>query len=197
MPRIGDSHCKKNCQASRCKGLSKSSNYKNRCCLCTKHESGLCHHHQKIDGARTQVRGTSRSATIGSGVSIKTSTIQGAGKGLFADVAFASNDIITRYDGRYISRNQAYKIPNQTHIAAKGGLFVDGIRNPKQGLGGGSFANDCHSKPNCKYNAEIVDHGDKLYLKVKKGRVIKPKEEIFLNYGLGRDVAMGKSRKTI
>jgi hypothetical protein len=36
--------CKVGCKQSRCKGLNSA---KKRCCLCTRHESGYCHHHRK------------------------------------------------------------------------------------------------------------------------------------------------------
>ena len=192
MPRQGDSHCNNRCRAPRCKGLSKRSIYKERCCLCTRHASGLCHHHQKYDGPETTTRPPSRAATLGNGVEVKRSTITAAGNGLFAIVPFASNDYITEYDGDRINPRDVTHTMTQTHMASHGGVTISGLQQPIQGRGGGSFANDCFGQPNCNYNAIITEAENKLWLRVKSGQVIRPGQEIFVNYGRGQPVAMGE-----
>jgi hypothetical protein len=114
---------------------------------------------------------------------------------------FASNDIITRYQpnprdhgkSALLSRQKARAVSDQRWIVAKDGNYVAGLHPPERGLGGGSMAND-NGGP---YNARVVVHKDRLdhiYLQVKPGHVIRPGQEIFINYGSGRAVAMGDAR---
>lgn len=201
MPRAGDSHCNNRCRAPRCKGLSKKSGFTDRCCLCTRHNSNLCHWHRRYDGPEVTTRKPDRAATVGDGVRVSQSTIPNAGNGLFATVPFASNDIITRYEPNppehgnrpLLSRQEARAIQDQRWIMQKDGNYVAGIHPHRNGLGGGSMAND-NGGP---YNAESFVHPDRLdhiYLKVKAGQVILPGKEIFINYGSGRAVAMGNAQ---
>lgn len=201
MPRTGVRGCNNNCVAPRCKGLSKRSIYRDRCCLCTRHASGLCHWHQRYDGPETTTRKPSRAATVGGGVTVAASTIRGAGNGLYAAIPFASSDIITRYqpfdrdhNGQpLLTRQEARVLRDQRWICQKDGNYISGIQQPVRGLGGGSFCND-NGGP---YNAELFVHQDRMnhiYLRVIPGQVILPGREIFLNYGTGRSVAMGNSR---
>jgi len=206
MSRTGNRHCNNKCVAPRCKGLSKKSVFKSRCCLCTKHASNLCHWHRRYDGPEVETRAPARAATLGNGVEAKPSGIAAAGTGLFATVPFASNDIITRYEpdaqdhrghGSTLSKATAMRLPVQTHIMQKDGIYVSGTRAPVQGKGGGPMAND-NGGP---YNAESFVHNDRLdhiYLKVLAGKVIKPGQEVFIKYGTAgaRDVAMGSRRMT-
>jgi hypothetical protein len=189
-PRASSAHCKNRCRAPRCKGLSKKSGFKSRCCLCTHHGTGLCWHHQKLDGPQITARKPERAAVLGAGVEVRPSTVSGAGGGLFAKVPFASNDVITEYDGDHIDKQQAHALAVQTHVKAMGGNYVDGLKKPVDGRGGGSFANE--SGPG---NAEFMFEGTKIYLKVKAGKVIKPGHEVFVSYGrkgsTSRAVAMG------
>ena len=205
MSRRGQTHCNNRCRAPRCKGLSKRSGFKSRCCLCTKHASGLCRWHQS-DGPRTTTRKEDHAATVGNGVEVRQSQISQAGNGLFATWSFASNDIITEYAGTQMSREEARTSNNQTHIMSAGAggatpLIVSGLQQPVEGRGGGSFANDPDGT-RFTVNAESIrgdtEHGfgQKIFLKVKPGMVIRQGEEIFLNYGGGefggRSVAMGQ-----
>ena len=81
----------------------------------------------------------------------------------------------------------------QTHIICVrssglgGSVYVDGIRTPRAGVGGGSFANHRNSP-----NAEAVEADGRVYLLAL--RRIDDGEEIFLDYGSGRDVAFGLAR---
>ncbi len=202
--RASASHCNNNCKAPRCKGLSKRSGFTQRCCLCTKHASGLCFHHQRSDGPEIQPRRPDRATVVGGGVRTAPSTLgAAAGRGLFANQNFASSDIITRYepdrtDHRnqdLLSRAEARSLGIHTHIAHKDGNYVSGLRAPVQSVGGGSFANDPGS--HSRYNAELFVHPTRLnhiYLRALAGKTIRKGDEIFINYGQGRSVAMGNQR---
>lgn len=201
MPRAGSAHCRNRCRAPRCRALSKASGYASRCCRCTRDATELCHLHRARDGPRTAPRGPERAATVGAGVRVGPSGLPGAGSGLFATVPFASRDVITRYEpnppehrGRpLLSRAEARAIDDQRWVMHKDGNYVAGLHPHRPGLGGGSMAND-NGGP---YNAEAyVPPGrlDRVYLRVKAGKVIRPGEEIFLSYGTGRAVAMGARR---
>lgn len=201
MPRTGTTGCRNRCRAPRCKGLSKRSSYADRCCLCTRDASQLCHWHRRYDGPETSTRKPDRAATVGNGVRVADSTIPNSGKGLFAVVPFASNDIITRYQPNpadhhgsdLLSRREASAIHDQRWICQKDGNYVAGLRSQVAGQGGGSFANDKPGHYNCEYfvHPSVLNH---IYLKVLSGKVIKPGEEMFANYGGGRAVAMGDAR---
>ena len=62
-------------------------------------------------------------STIGNGVIVKTSNIQNAGLGLFADRDFEKNEPITFYDGKIIDQGEALELKKEgraTHI----GLYL-------------------------------------------------------------------------
>ena len=137
-------------------------------------------------------------ATIGDGVYTAPSrTIPGAPRGLFADQYFYSKEYITKYEpdpnvhgqNTNLTFEQAVALPGpQTHMGAHQGVFVSGLRDPVQGLGGGQFANDPSTRERKgTFNAEIVRgddaFGNELYLRVKEGKKIAPGEEIFVTYG--------------
>jgi hypothetical protein len=147
-------------------------------------------------------------ATIGDGVGIKPSGVPGAGFGLFATRIFESKGLITMYDGKRLldGKAEACALEVQTHVGSKDGIYFDGYALAKTatdsdtkcvvGRGGGAFAN--HSE---KPNAEVMlkdgpGYNNVIFLRVKQGKTILPGDEIFTNYGTGRDVAMGMARFT-
>ena len=67
-------------------------------------------------------------ATIGAGLELKASTIDGAGAGLFATQRFGSGAKITMYDGRGLPEGfrEACALDVQTHVGTKDGIYVDG-----------------------------------------------------------------------
>lgn len=97
---------------------------------------------------RKETRGRSKQsgAVIGSGVSVRPSTLPGAGRGLFADQLFLPGDVVTAYAGRVISDAEARGLPARrtTHAMTllSHFLVVDGLREPQEGAGGGRFLND-------------------------------------------------------
>lgn len=137
-----------------------------------------------------------RATVVGGGVYVKESTIPNAGNGLFAAVPFASGAIVTAYDGeRLHDYEHAASQEVQTHIVQMGGIYIDGLREPIAGRGGGSFANDNgRSRANVDKWLSPPEDGNRIYLRVKPGKTICCGEEIFLSYGLGHDVAMDEAR---
>ena len=127
-------------------------------------------------------------------VLVRQSGLPKAGNGLYCGgVAFERGELITEYDGETLSLAAAKASPVQTHFARLAyGLVISGLRVPVSGRGGGSFANDCRSKPG--YNAESCARLGKLYLRAL--RRIEPGEEIFWRYGnqVAFEVAMGTRR---
>ena len=143
-------------------------------------------------------------ATIGNGVVVKESRIADAGRGLFsAGRRFAKGDDITEYSGKRLTskgprlgsasyacdpdKYVAAGVDVQTHVACHDRIYIDGIREPEEGSGGGSFANHSESP-----NAQLAAYDDRLVLRAKQD--IKDDDEIFIDYGLGKDVALGESR---
>lgn len=209
MSRYSFTHCKVRCRTQRCEALSKSSKYKKRCCLCLSNKMvdgkmyvpTTCRYHADNEGIpMIQIRGVGDCATVGYGVEVRQSNLPHAGNGLFAAPGwvFTSNDIITEYEGKSISRPalralKAIRDPTLlTHIAciAGGHHCSDGIKLPVADQGGGSFANDPYGS-RYKVNATIVEIGNVLYVKVKQGKLIKSNEEIFVNYGATTRRMMG------
>lgn len=209
MSRASEGHCNRGCKAPRCLGLSKKTEYNRRCCLCTKHESNVCHHHRKLDEKRNilmvptiKARTFADAAVVGSGVEVKESTIAGGGNGLFATIPFAKGDVITEYAGKELSRAEARRAKVQTHIlhVRDSGAYIDGIRQKgrAKGKGGASFANharqtDTNSKIDVAGGGPFMN---RAFLRATK--VVKPGEEIFHFYGpeTGKSwrVAMGLER---
>ena len=127
--------------------------------------------------------------TIGKTVYVCESRIPNAGLGLFATQFFAKNAVITSYDGESITYAEARKRSVQTHMASREGVIIDGLKVPREKVGGGSFAN---GSPLVKHaNATIVAQLGKLMLRASRN--IVRDEEIIVHYGRrGFKVACGE-----
>lgn len=135
-------------------------------------------------------------ATIGHGLRVGPSTIEGAGCGLFATKRFKKNKLITGMEGRTIDKRQA------DALRAKGqhqwiralllqDLYVNGLRCRKwgvKGVAGASFANDSRNAATNNSTFHSVDKVGKVewvtpIIALKATRDIKRREEIFVSYG--------------
>ena len=147
-------------------------------------------------------------ATIGDGVEVQASLIPGAGRGLFAQRSFRKGQLITLYDGQKLSDGfAAARCFPQTHInhcsrtyhGRDGGqhgndIYIDGIRDPEAGCGGGSFANHKQYKRDC--NADFTIVLNDVYLTATCN--ISAAEEIYVYCGNGDvDIMMGKKRMVV
>ena len=117
-------------------------------------------------------------ATINNGVLILPSLIPDAGMGLFAQRTFRKGEYITLYDGEVVTRDEANR-RRHTHMAAREGIIVDGLKTQIEGRGGGSFANGTRLEK--ESNASIVCQLANLIIKAK--RDIESGEEIIVCYG--------------
>lgn len=127
--------------------------------------------------------------TIGDTVYVSDSRIPNAGLGLFAMKPFAKNAVITSYDGESITYKEARNRPVQTHMASREGIFIDGLKIPREKAGGGSFANGSVLRKHA--NATIVAQLGNLM--VRADRNIAHDEEIIIHYGRrGFEVACGQ-----
>lgn len=129
-------------------------------------------------------------AVIGTGLQVQPSFI--AGLGLFATRPFYRREFITTYAGSRISRQTAVDRRQQkgqqavTHVISCGyatGECIDGLRVPRKGAGGGSFANDGgHS--GFVNNARFVWRNDgEVWLQATED--IAAGKEILASYGRG------------
>ena len=126
-------------------------------------------------------------ATIGNGVHVAESRIEGAGNGLFVSKFFKRGDFITLYDGETVTRKEAWQRPCLTHMAGREGVIVDGLKEPIVGKGGGSFANGTRLSRDA--NAQIVAQLGNLVIRAKED--IQANSEILVHYGRrGYDLAM-------
>jgi hypothetical protein len=78
---------------------------------------------------------------------------------LFVDRPFERNELITEYTGVLIGRETAEKLRAQglhTHVRCLNmqHAYLDGLRQPVKGKGGGSFANDARDSE--RNNAAFV-----------------------------------------
>lgn len=117
-------------------------------------------------------------STLGNGVYVKQSQIPDAGNGLYAQRIFYRGDFITLYDGDVLSRREAWDSKILTHMCTREGVYVDGIRTPIFGRGGGSFANSAAFKKDA--NACIVANLGNIMLRCLK--TIHPNDEILVFY---------------
>ncbi len=116
-------------------------------------------------------------AFVGGGVSVGDGKL---GYGLWATRDFDKNDLITQYEGVEITQKEIdlRKDEDKTHIASHRGQGggIDGFKTPKQGRGGGSFANHSGTP-----NAELFRTEVGIFL---KALVAIPKEHwIMISYG--------------
>lgn len=147
-------------------------------------------------------------AVVGDGVTIRDSLVPGAGLGLFATRDFEKGELITKYEGPVITREDALRhrqenVANASHFLSMPGdrfSVVMGVRDAlllKQfSLGGGSMANTIGDS--ARINAEFVcvpgaeGLGGCAYLKVKRnGERIVAGDEIFVDYTKGGREMMG------
>jgi hypothetical protein len=58
---------------------------------------------------------------------------------------------VTQYHGRLLTAAEVAGLASTSHVCATAGLrqYIDGLRQPVPGLGGGSFANH-HDQPNAR-----------------------------------------------
>lgn len=133
------------------------------------------------------------------GVRVSKSHIDKAGNGLFAASVFEEGDIITEYDGEFVSDQRAKQLSVQTHLAAVNRhLKIAGLRRVVAGRGGGAFANDCRTDSRWTYNAERYAPAGTNRLYLRALHRIDKGEEIFWSYGSDRAfaIAMGWERHT-
>jgi hypothetical protein len=124
-------------------------------------------------------------ATIGNGISIRPSTIPGAGSGLFAERDFQAREIITKYEGEIIPVPRI--LPAREHTTHWAGFMrgwvIKGIKTPVSGVGGGSFMNHISRGANAEFvrndNPDRRNYG--MYVVAR--RHIKKGEEILIRYG--------------
>jgi hypothetical protein len=132
--------------------------------------------------------------TIGDGIFVAPSKIPGAGNGLFAAVRFERGDVITIYDGARLTGAEARE-PGRvaTHLASIcTHEAIDGLRQPVDGCGGGSFINDPRYRRRGMYNAELVrtdipktGRGRRIPkgIHIQANMPIAPGDEIYASYG--------------
>jgi hypothetical protein len=114
-------------------------------------------------------------SSLGHGVVVQRSTLRGAGLGLFAARDFASNAVITEYDGIIVGWKDALHSRNSgkhSHIRSLSSQHsaIDGARFPVRNIGGGSFINHQPKSSsnatfivNDKYNRGLIRSSKGLY----------------------------------
>lgn len=132
-------------------------------------------------------------STLFDGVYTQRSTLgRSAGLGLFSDRHFQKNDIITEFVGWVIDRKEALRLRSEgkaTHICdlVKPSLYLDGEKEPKPYIGGGSFANDGSTflggpGNNSKFWKWYDEREGRSRVFLKATQEICPGEEIFVGY---------------
>jgi SET domain-containing protein len=131
-------------------------------------------------------RTTGDVCTIDHGLEVKTSTIAGAGMGLFSTEEFKRNSYITFYDGEAITRSQALERRRRgkdTHIRSVGlmGDCIDGYTGAtiRAGCGGASIANDGQLPD--RNNCRLENKNGIAWLRAN--RDISSGEELLCSYG--------------
>jgi len=128
--------------------------------------------------------------SIGDGLEVKASTITGAGRGLFATVAFPSGAAITEFNAAEISRQGAEWLhrnnsPASRYLvtfAAQHTIMLARM-DPIDGYGGAQFAN--HSDDVKQVNAKrtVIRRDIHICVVLVAVRTIQPGDEIFYRYG--------------
>lgn len=132
-------------------------------------------------------------STLFDGVYTQRSTLgRSAGLGLFSDRHFEKNNIITEFVGWVIDRKEALRLRSEgkaTHICdlVKPSLYLDGEKDPKPFIGGGSFANDGSTflggpGNNSKFWKWYDEREGRSRVFLKATQEIQPGEEIFVGY---------------
>ncbi len=126
------------------------------------------------------------------GLSVRKSTIAGAGKGLFAERTFKKGENIARYGGEILTTEE-YNARYEADAMGAYGVQLDDARvidARRTDAGVARYACDYHGsrkKPNAEYIAD--DENDEVWIvatrKIKKG------DEIFTDYGDEMHRAMG------
>ena len=99
------------------------------------------------------------------------------------------------------SKRDAARLDVQTHLLSVNGVRIDGLSVPVAGAGAGSFANDPFDRlggraangATYEYNvAAVAGRGDAALTRafLRARRPITAGDELFLDYGDGRDVAI-------
>lgn len=134
-------------------------------------------------------------ATYGDGVDVRESTLQGAGRGLFATRSFQAKQRVCEYTGTSLcDKVEAAKCSVQTHVvhcsptkgrgskALGNDIYIAGDRTPQMGRGCASFANHRpHAECNARFVGEWIDGVGRVFLHAT--RPISANEEIFVHCG--------------
>ena len=119
---------------------------------------------------------------------VGTSTIPGAGNGLFTKKGFKKNEIITWYDGKIERYTDKIASDDKSHSITLTwqDLVISGYKDPIIGYGAGSFINDAKNTDdtNAEYKKiDIPEWGSQPMIIVKAIKDIPPNSEIFMRYG--------------
>ena len=116
------------------------------------------------------------------GLSVKKSSIPGAGYGLFAETTFKKGEHIVQYTGEVLTTDQYDKRYGDDELGAYGITLNDNqvIDAAKTSSGVARYACDYHGSGK-KNNAEYVTDDEEVWIVATKK--IKPGDEIFTDYG--------------
>lgn len=117
---------------------------------------------------------------------VKTSTIKGAGKGLFTgpQTSFRRGDKIIEYTGEILNAQQfEQRYPDEHHpshytVEVKNNYFID-ARKTNSGIG--RYANTCTGRNNTIFSAVHRNGISRVW--IKANRAIGPNTELFVPYG--------------
>ena len=120
---------------------------------------------------------------------VKPSTIQGAGLGLFCEERVSPGDTVARYSGKVLNRAQADLSSSEYILKVSADVYID-AHDPSTWEG--RYINDgphAGRQPNCvfasAYNTNEVPESDLRWVKVFAIREIMPGEELLMSYGNG------------